>query len=74
MIEEIYKRQYVDISALKELVFDEAYDLIKLDVVIGKIAVFLSKAEYHIFKILLTHCYCYSYQYYYFNYSTSGNA
>ena len=53
MIEkEIYKRQYLDISALKELVFDEAYDLIKLDVVIGKIAVFLSKAEHHIFKIL----------------------
>ena len=37
MIEkEIYKRHYLDISALNDLVFDEAYDLIKLDVVIGK--------------------------------------
>merc|ERR1711871_452738 len=36
MIEkEIYKRNYLVINQLKELVFDEAYDLIKLDVVIG---------------------------------------
>ena len=36
MIEkEIYKRNYLHISELKDLVFDEAYDLIKLDVVIG---------------------------------------
>ena len=37
MIEkEIYKRNYLVVDKLSELVFDEAYDLIKLDVVIGK--------------------------------------
>ena len=55
MIEkEIYKRGYLNISELKELVFDEAYDLIKLDVVIGLILfqlliqlMYLSFVSYH---------------------------
>ena len=51
MIEkEIYKRQYLDISALIDLVFDEAYDLIKLDVVIGYISSSHTSIDFISFK------------------------